>query len=53
MVLYGLTIDEYRMAKSPEVVYAHEVDGDPIFERIVASLYEQAEEYLKNATCVH
>ena len=43
---YGLTLDEYQHAESPEAIYAHEVDGDPIFERIIDELYRQAEEYI-------
>ena len=43
---YGLTLDEYRRAESPEAIYAHEEDGDPLFERIIDELYRQAEEYM-------
>lgn len=43
---YGMTTEEYQAAESPEAIYAHEEDGDPIFERIVADLYSQAKKYL-------
>lgn len=44
---YGLTLDEYQHAESPEAIYAHEVDGDPIFERVTDELYRQAAEYMR------
>lgn len=47
---YGLTLDEYRRAESPEAIYAHEVDGDTLFERIIDELYRQAEEYIGGAS---
>lgn len=43
---YGMTLEEYQTAESPESVYDHEVDGDPIFERIVDELYQEATEYI-------
>lgn len=43
---YGMTLEEYRTAENPEVIYDHEVDGDPIFERIVNELYQEAAKYI-------
>lgn len=45
---YGMTLEEYQTAENPEAIYDHEVDGDPIFERIVDELYREATEYLCN-----
>lgn len=45
---FGLTSEEYEAAESPEAIYSHEVEGDPIFEDIVADLLKQANEYLEN-----
>lgn len=47
---YGLTLDAYQHAESPEAIYAHEVDGDTLFERIIDELYRQAEEYIGGAS---
>ena len=47
---YGMTLEEYQTAESPESIYEPEVDGDPIFERIVDELYREATEYLYNKT---
>ena len=43
---YGYTMEEYRSVESPDPFYAHEEDGDPIFERIVSELYDEAKTYL-------
>lgn len=43
---FGLTPEEYATAESPEPIYAHEVDGDPVYERIVNDLLAQATAYL-------
>lgn len=43
---FGLTPEEYASAESPEAVYAHEVDGDPVYEGIVDALLSQATAYL-------
>lgn len=43
---YGMTEEEYRTAESPEAIYDHEVDGDPIYERIVDTLFEKANKYI-------
>lgn len=43
---FGLTRAEYATAESPEPIYAHEVDGDPVYERIVNDLLAQATAYL-------
>ena len=43
---YGMTLEEYQTAENPEVIYDHEVDGDPIFERIVDELYQEAAKYI-------
>lgn len=44
---FGLTQEEYETAENPEVIYQHEVDGDPIYERIVENLFKQAQRYLE------
>lgn len=43
---FGLTPEEYATAESPEPIYAHEVDGDPVYEQIVDDLLSQATAYL-------
>ena len=43
---YGMTQEQYQSAENPETVYSCEEDGNPIFEGIVDSLYEQAQKYL-------
>lgn len=43
---YGMTMEEYHSSESPDEIYSHEVDGDPIFEKIVSDLYFQAKKYL-------
>ena len=43
---YGLTLEEYQHAESPEAIYAHEVDGDPIFERVTDELFRKSEDYM-------
>ena len=45
---FGFTIEEYKAAETPGAIYAHEVEGDPIFEGIVADLLKQANKYLEN-----
>lgn len=44
---FGLTQEEYETAENPEAIYQHEVDGDPIFEKIIDDLMSQARDYLK------
>lgn len=44
---FGLTQEQYEAAENPEAVYEHEIDGDPIYERIISSLYDQAMKYLE------
>ena len=43
---YGMTEEEYRTAENPEAIYSHEIDGDPIYERIVDILFEKANKYI-------
>ena len=45
---YGMTLEEYQTAENPEPVCDHEADGDPIFERIVDELYQEATEYINS-----
>lgn len=42
---YGMSQKEYEAAENPETIYSHEVDGDPIFERIVDNLLDQVNQY--------
>lgn len=44
---FGLTQEEYKAAENPEAIYSHEVDGDPIFEKIIDNLMRQALNYLQ------
>lgn len=44
---FGLTWEEYETAENPEAIYQHEVDGDPIFEKIIDNLMSQALNYLQ------
>lgn len=43
---FSLTAEEYAAAENPEPIYAHEVDGDPVYEGIVDALLSQATAYL-------
>ena len=43
---FGLTPEEYAAAESPEPIYAHEVEGDPVYEQIVDDLLSQATAHL-------
>lgn len=44
-----MNLAEYQSAENPEPIYDHEVDGDPIFERIIDDLMEQATKYIAGA----
>ena len=44
---FGLAQEEYKAAENPEAIYQHEVDGDPIFEKIIDNLMSQALNYLQ------
>lgn len=43
---YGLTQEEYDSSDVKDAIYAHEEDGDPLFERIIDELYTQAAAHL-------
>lgn len=45
---FGLTQEQYDNSENPEAVYEHEIDGDPIYEHIISSLYTQAIKYLED-----
>ena len=47
---HGITPEDYQQAENPECIYAHEADGDLIFERIVEDLVQQAAEYMRQRT---
>lgn len=47
---YGLTLEEYDRTDVKDAIYAHEEDGDPLFERIIDELYTQAAAHLAEAT---
>ena len=47
---YGITEEEWNDPDTcmTEDIYDHEVNGDPVFDRIVRDLTEQANEWLSN-----